>query len=191
MSTWASYADVINASNHVGYFISEHDPYTVIDLDNCIINGVITDEAKYIVESLNSYTDISQSGTGLHIFVKGKKPGNRSKNTNKGFEMYDKERFMVMTGNHLEGTPVEINEAQETIDYLYDKYLSSKKTERKGIIKHSPSMGDEEIISLASNAKNGYKFKALYSGDISNYGSHSEADQALCNLIAFYTQDFE
>src|SRR5699024_2386283 len=42
-----------------------------------------------------------------------------------------------------------------------------------------------------SNAKNGDKFKTLYSGDISSYGSHSEADQALCNLIAPYTQDYE
>src|SRR5699024_1488015 len=54
-----------------------------------------------------------------------------------------------------------------------------------------PNMPDDEVIKIASNAKNGDKFKTLYSGDISSYGSHSEADQALCNLIAPYTQDYE
>src|SRR5690625_6253274 len=53
-STWTSYEDAINNNNHVGYFISEHDPYTVIDLDDCIINDVITNEAKSIVEDRKS-----------------------------------------------------------------------------------------------------------------------------------------
>lgn len=189
VSTWTSYEDAINNSNHVGYFISEHDPYTVIDLDDCIINGVITKEAKSIVESVNSYTEISQSGTGLHIFVKGSKPGNRSKNSKKGFEMYDKERFIVTTGNHLENTPLEINENQMNIDYLYSMYFPNKETEHKEHVQQSPPMSDEEILKIAYHAKNNDKFKALMNGDISAYGSHSEADQALCNMLAFYTQD--
>lgn len=190
-STWTSFENVINKSDQVGFFLSKHDPYTVIDLDNCIKDGVISDEAKTIVELLNSYTEISQSGTGLHIFVKAKKPGNRSKNTKKGFEMYDKERFMVMTGNHLEGTPLEVNEAQDAINYLYDMYFPNKETERKKSIQQSPQLTDKEVLKIASNAKNGDKFKALFNGEIDGYGSHSEADQALCNLIAFYTQDPE
>src|SRR5699024_10880968 len=86
MSTWTSYEDASNKSDNVGFFISENDPYTVIDLDDCIIDDVITNEAKTIVDTLDSFTEISQSGTGLHIFVKAKKPGNRSKNSKKSFE---------------------------------------------------------------------------------------------------------
>src|SRR5215218_4558635 len=48
---------------------------------------------------------------------------------------------------------------------------------------------DEEIISLARSAKNAAKFEALWEGDISGYASHSEAEQALISLLAFYTQD--
>lgn len=191
VSTWSSYEEVSSISNNIGYFISENDPYTVIDLDDCIINGVLTDEAKTIVDSLNSYTEYSQSENGLHIFVKGKKPGDRSKNTVKGFEMYDKERFMVTTGNHMEGTPLEIVEQQDIINYLYDTYFSSIKKEQKEIIQTSPGLEDNDIIKIISNAKNSDKFKKLYKGDFSSYGSQSEADQALCNLIAFYTQDVE
>src|SRR5829696_6605385 len=54
---------------------------------------------------------------------------------------------------------------------------------------HHSELTDEEIISLARSAKNSSKFEALWSGDMSGYASHSEADQALVSLLAFYTQN--
>jgi putative DNA primase/helicase len=54
---------------------------------------------------------------------------------------------------------------------------------------HYSELTDEEVISLARSAKNAAKFEALWQGDISGYASHSEADQALVSLLAFYTQD--
>lgn len=49
------------------------------------------------------------------------------------------------------------------------------------------SLSDEELLERARNAANGEKFERLWNGDISGYPSHSEADQALCNLLAFWT----
>jgi hypothetical protein len=54
---------------------------------------------------------------------------------------------------------------------------------------HRADLGDEEILSLARGARNAAKFEALWDGDITGYASHSEADQALISLLAFYTQD--
>src|SRR5215218_5874078 len=54
---------------------------------------------------------------------------------------------------------------------------------------HHSELTDEEVISLVRGAKNSSKFEALWSGDTSGYASHSEADQALVSLLAFYTQD--
>ena len=54
---------------------------------------------------------------------------------------------------------------------------------------HHSKLTDEEVISLARSAKNAAKFEGLWSGDTSGYTSHSEADQALISLLAFYTQD--
>jgi primase-polymerase (primpol)-like protein len=54
---------------------------------------------------------------------------------------------------------------------------------------HHSELTDEEVIALAKGAKNAGKFEALWQGDISGYASHSEADQALVSLLAFYTQD--
>ena len=56
---------------------------------------------------------------------------------------------------------------------------------------HRTELADEEVVRLARGARNGAKFEALMSGDTSGYPSHSEADQALISLLAFYTQDPE
>ena len=50
------------------------------------------------------------------------------------------------------------------------------------------SLDDETLISKAKNAKDGAKFTALWEGDISGYeNNHSNADLALCCLLAFWT----
>jgi hypothetical protein len=54
---------------------------------------------------------------------------------------------------------------------------------------HHSELTDEQIIALAKGAKNAWKFEALWEGDTNGYASHSEADQALISLLAFYTQD--
>jgi putative DNA primase/helicase len=54
---------------------------------------------------------------------------------------------------------------------------------------HHSELTDEQIIALAKGAKNAGKFEALWEGDTSGYTSHSEADQALISLLAFYTRD--
>lgn len=52
-------------------------------------------------------------------------------------------------------------------------------------------MEDELILKIASSAKNGSKFKLLYNnGSTAEYGGDdSAADQALMNLLVFYTRD--
>ena len=57
--------------------------------------------------------------------------------------------------------------------------------------RHHSQLADEEVVRLARDARNGPKFEALWQGDTSGYASHSEADQALISLLAFYTQDEE
>src|SRR5262249_3850325 len=52
----------------------------------------------------------------------------------------------------------------------------------------SLDLDDDELIRKASQAKNGEKFAALWKGDTSGYPSPSEADLALCGMLAFWTQ---
>ena len=199
-NTWTTYDNAVNALDSgkysgIGYVLTSDDPYTVIDLDDCIIDGKVKPEAMELIEKLDSYTEYSQSGKGLHIFIRGKKPGNRSKNAEKNIELYDNKRFIVMTGNHVEGTPKGIKDRQVSLDYIYDQYFSvstENKQQEIGLIKDlkpSPDMDDQEILSIAFNAANGDVIKRLYDGDTSMHNNdHSGADQALCNHLVFYTQ---
>ena len=89
-----------NSCDGVGFIFTPEDPFVGIDLDHCIEHdGQLAVWATKIVEHFNSYTEISPSGTGLHILIKGKLPkGGRRKG---GIEMYDSGRYFTMTGNLL------------------------------------------------------------------------------------------
>jgi len=181
--------------NGLGFVLTKEDGIVCIDLDECIRDGQICDEAKSIVRMMNSWTEVSQSGKGLHIFVRGSKPTDKCKATPREFkslEVYDHDRYIAMTGNHLPGTPLEIMERQGTLKSLCDLYFPKQESTPPQTIKtHHDSLSDEEIISLCRKAQNAPKFEALFDhGDTSGYnGDESRADEALACIFAFYTKD--
>ena len=74
-----------------------------LDIDHCIDpNGTLSDEAADIIETMDSYTEISPSGTGVHIIAYGQKPDGGCRKGN--VEMYDAGRGFTVTGNSL-GNP--------------------------------------------------------------------------------------
>gem|GEM_PF-1951079 len=206
--TWDSFENVIKTLDRfpdkfdgVGFVFSQDSGIMGLDFDHVKDHetGEWDPEALKEIKSLNSYTEISPSGEGVHVIVKGMVPlepdkdgkiGTGKNNQELGREMYHSGRFFTITGNVMSGAPTEINQAQEAVNALYYRWFKdekpntgSKKPEKK------INLSDSEIIDIASRAKNSDKFKSLYNGNISGYKSHSEADQALCSLIAFYTQD--
>jgi hypothetical protein len=94
-------------------------PYTGIDLDHCIDpeTGEINPAARKIVETFDSYTEISPSGVGLRIWIEAEKPpiwsANKAGETE--IEVYDKGRFFTVTGHHLEDTPRGIEARQDAL----------------------------------------------------------------------------
>jgi hypothetical protein len=55
--------------------------------------------------------------------------------------------------------------------------------------KSTPELTDSAIMTLASNARNAAKFRALLAGITSGYDSPSEADAALAMCFGFYSTD--
>jgi putative DNA primase/helicase len=193
--TWAPFdAAIVHAEVHgmsgVGFVFTEDDPFAGIDLDHCRDSetGVVAPWARKIVDALDSYTEVSPSGTGLHIFVKATLPG---RNNRKGpVEMYESRRYFTLTGHHLEGTPTEIHERQYVLERLYRHIFKDETSaaETNGHKTRPLDVGDEELLELASQAKNGEKFSRLWSGDTSDYGGDdSRADAALCTHLGFWT----
>jgi putative DNA primase/helicase len=104
LMTWSTFEEAMEAyrsGNYdgVGFVFSSGDPYTGIDLDDCVDErGDIAPWALEIVRELDSYTELSATGTGLHIIVRGKVPNRR-----KGkIEVYSTERFFTVTGHLME-----------------------------------------------------------------------------------------
>ena len=139
-----------------------------------------------IVESLDSYTEFSPSGTGLHVWCKGTLPPGRR--NAKPVEMYDAGHYMTVTLNHL--PPKKPIQARQTeILVVYDAYLAQPATERQVPASMAPTVEDGELLGRIVRSRVGDKFKRLFEGDASGYGSASEADLALAGYLSFWTQD--
>lgn len=73
------------------------------------------------MNELDSYTEVSPSGTGLHVLLEGSVPsGGHRKN---GVEMYDGGRFFTMTGRHVEGTPQTVEERRDAVRSVHEEYI--------------------------------------------------------------------
>lgn len=115
-STWMTYEDARRVQRAgglagVGLVMSKDDDLIGIDLDNAIeSDGQVKDWAAAIICQVNSYTEVSPSGTGLHIWIRGQLPagGSRRKVGDGLLEVYEKARYFTVTGRHLEGTPDDI-----------------------------------------------------------------------------------
>ena len=92
-----------------------------IDLDHVINQeGNIEPWAEEIVKRMDSYTEISPSGTGIHIYAKGKIPTRDRKNG--PIEMYDEKRYFTVTGRCL-GEPRPLAERTREAAAIHRQYL--------------------------------------------------------------------
>jgi putative DNA primase/helicase len=105
LMTWSTFEEALQAYEDgeyagLGFVFSSGDPYTGVDLDNCVDDqtGEIAPWAMEIVRYFDSYTELSATGTGVHIIVKGEVP-NRRKDE---IEVYSSKRFFTVTGYETE-----------------------------------------------------------------------------------------
>jgi putative DNA primase/helicase len=197
-ATWAKYQEAVKACKErdysgLGFAFTSQDDLCGVDLDGCLDpeTGEIETWAQEIIEELDSYTEISPSGRGLHVIVRANLPQGRNR---KGrFEAYDRGRYFTVTGKHLAGTPRAIESRQEELEGVVRRVFGEPSTnghERPTMVPEPVENGlsNNEIVHKALSASNGERFARLWRGDKSDYGSHSEADLALCGMLAFWTR---
>ncbi|RBI63867.1 hypothetical protein DMJ13_04950 [halophilic archaeon] len=181
----------------VGFVFTADDPFVGVDLDAARDPdaGEPTDWAATIIETLDSYTEISPSGTGYHVLVEGTLPPGRNRRDD--VEIYETARFFTVTGRHVSRTPVNIHARSEALTTVYRDHIADDTDNENKQSNTSPAAADEQthsstlsdadLIDRARSATNGEKFDRLWRGDITGYDSQSEADMALCCLLAFWT----
>lgn len=185
--------------NGIGFVLSA--PYCGIDIDHCFNpkTGEWSKEALDIIKNMNSYTEVSPSKTGVHIFYKN--DGNTHTEWNKKkpidsiqyLEMYQTDRYFTVTGEMFGGY-TSLNERSAAADCIYRGYMQEdERPESKPFKATMPTQSftpltDNEIIEKATRSKKGVEFSSLWRGDTSKYnGDESRADLALCNILAFWS----
>lgn len=193
-ATWGAYQQARATAlrlrlDGIGFVFTSEDPCTGVDLDHCrTIRGHLEPWAAEIVKRLNSYTEWSPSGDGLHILVKASSPAGSGRRK-QGIEIYNSGRYFTITGNRLDRT---LNIIQDRQTEILDLVAGLSEKNHRSIELSGPRAtvtdSDEELIRRAQRAKNGAKFQKLWAGDTSDYDDdHSRADAALCSLLAYYT----
>jgi primase-polymerase (primpol)-like protein len=220
--TWSSFdqareSATDNDSLGVGFVFTTEDQIVGVDLDDCRDpeSGEPDDQASEIIDQLDSYTEVSPSGTGYHVLVLGSIPTQRNRREN--IEVYESGRFFTVTGQHVEDTPTTLSPASDALADVYEEHIdppetsnvssstaataghtpspestvgsetNSQSVESTQSSSESVSLSDDTLLEKAMGAANGQKFRTLWEGQTSGYDSQSEADMALCSLLAFWT----
>jgi len=206
--TWASFETALDYTetehaDGIGFVFTDDDPIVGVDLDDCRDPETddVDDAALDIIERLDSYTEVSPSGTGYHVLITGALPEGR--NRRGSVELYDTARFFTVTGDHVDRTPTRVARRQDALTAIHREYVqeaecdTAPESEQRGDADdRSPTTGvadvdvdleDEDLLEKARNASNGEKFERLWNGNTVGYDSQSEADMALCCLLAFWT----
>ena len=201
--TWTTFELALTESprfDGVGYVFASDDPYTGCDFDHCFTDGRLHPDAAALIGLLGSYSEISPSGEGVKVIVRGSMNGFDRHSTadtpwGSKFECYDDARFFTLTGQHLRGTPTTIEPRQAQLDAVLARVFPPKPPrERPAASTRTTTpialaVDDQELLRIAYAATNGPKIERLYRGDTGGYDSDSEATAALCWSLAFYCQD--
>jgi AAA domain len=113
----------------IGYLMNRPHGLVIFDLDHCVESGKVADWARALLQTLGSYAELSPSGTGIRVVVKGDLADGDFSNHEVGIEGYcgSAGRFLTITGQHLKDTPYDVNEVPETtLDSIRARYARKR-----------------------------------------------------------------
>lgn len=200
--TWKTFdtaeVDIDNGSNKfdgLGIVFTPEQNLLGIDIDHCLIEKLIVHEQKEQIEKFikeaNTYTEISPSKTGLHLFLEISGKLSLTSNKKSPFEVYTSGRYFTFTGEiYNKPVPVRRVTPEKALELLAIIGYPWNTTAEIAPIK-SPivsALNANQILRKMFASKNGKKLEALYNGDISAYkGDDSNADLSFVSTLAFWT----
>ncbi len=128
-------------TKHNGFqrLVTKDEDLVYIDLDGCRNKdtGELTPQAQELVETFDTYSEISKSGTGLHLVARGKVSADHDKPPIEIYAGYKggAGKLMVWTGNTIDVFHNTIENRQEQLTELFRKV---KKTPEPTITQAAP-----------------------------------------------------
>lgn len=202
----------------IGFMFAASDPYVGLDFDNCILpNGEMKAWGRDLLALFKTYAEISPSGTGVKLWVRAATPERGRKFNDKpepgsAIEVYGTGRYFTVTGEVVDDDHKTIFDhdanVKELLESLHEQMKDGKSSRRSDSEEYSSPASnaggrgffppgaarlpkeDLDLIQKITDSKGGAKFVSLWRyGDTSNYPSHSEADFALCQILAWWCAD--
>lgn len=186
-STWSPLPTCVDAAERrdwgLGFVTCRKDGLVGVDLDKCIAeNGAVEPWAQDIIDRLDSYTEVSPSGRGFRMWVRGTLPPEGRK---KGrFEVYDSGRFLTVTGHHVPGTPATIEERTEALAAVHAEVFGDRggNAQRAPYERTGDPPGDATLQLIREDSELRQLYEEPHSA--SRHPSESEVDQALATHLA-------
>lgn len=205
-STWGTFDDALLGERagkypNLGFVFTDSDPYLFIDLDapKDPHSGEVAEKESQAfkdhvtralswIKAFDSYTEMSKSGSGYHIIVKGHIDAAIK---TRGVEMYFSKRYCIFTGQALVKAPVS-DRHDMVAQAVQGLRLTQRKVTQTSVPAKQPpeTEGDSVVLERMFAASNGDAVKTLWSGGWSQaYPSQSEADHALLAHLCFYCRN--
>ena len=194
---WLDYKTAMTKKETLGFVLRE-DNIICIDLDNAISNDLLKEEPKAIIDKFKgTYMELSQSRSGIHIFLKGNIKDNLIRPSD-GIEIYHKNRYIALTGDTGDGRYFPISnvllDKNKDINELIEKWTQKKPSTLRQIreYRYEPidnfSRVDDLSVDeiLATMERTNRKANRLISG-ASLTGDHSRDDFTFLVLARNYT----
>jgi hypothetical protein len=187
-ATWSSFDTVCQVAAQkgwdIGFVPTANDPYTCIDLDvksaashpdrpDKWTTSEQIERHQRIINEMASYTELSRSGLGWHVWVRGNIGAGRNRDS---VEVYSQEHFLICTGNvHLD-RPIEDRQS------LLENMVSQMAPPAPTIVLDGPNRADEALAGRMA-ADHGLAGR-LWRGEwAANFSSQSDADLALIKSL--------
>ena len=187
--TWGNFEEaskiLINSPAATGFLFAVGNGVACVDLDDVLHNGIANATAQRIVDNVSSYTEISPSGTGLHILSTISNPSFGSKR-HENIEVYTSKRWLCVTGDVYQSRKT-LYEADGAISRL----LASLER-RKPLLKPLPlkkneiPISDSDLLKNMFNSRNGDKIRLVWDCR-SSHSTPSEGDMALICYLGYWT----
>lgn len=176
----------------VGFVLTPNDPYVMVDLDNCVIDGSLAPYAANIVDRLATYTEFSPSGRGLRLFVRcSQQPAMKRQ----ACEVYSAGRWATLTGNVLHQRPIA---SHESLDWLLSQFTPKESPQKRvtALLSCSYPIPADDGELWARILKVNRMAYGLYHGDLSvtkpdpitGQYDKSVAVSMLLNCLALWTK---
>lgn len=187
-TSWSTFDQAVECAaaggfDGIGFVFAAGGGLVGVDLDKCVSDGKVHPEAQAVIDALDSWWEMSPSGTGVHVIARGHLPGGKGRKVTTtawggALEMYDRGRYFTVVGRGRG----ELADAQAAIDELLERM-----PDNAGEAECGDWDFDGDDAALLKSLCQDRRFAKLYDGH--GVTDHSSADYSLCCRVAEHTGD--